>query len=120
MAETTTDETAISWTEAATFLRTIADELDGGAGVVGVAVGDKEIRLSRPERFDAETTITERSRRLRKDTEAVSITFRWNQTGDWRAAIGIGVVAWVLAVPVLFGLSSIGIVSPEALGVPGA
>ena len=82
MAETTTDETKMSRTEAASFLRTIADELDGGAGVVGIPVGNKEIRLSPPERFDAETTVTERSRRLRKDTEEVTITFRWNPTGD--------------------------------------
>lgn len=82
MAETTTDETEMTRAEAATFLRTIADQLDAGPGQVSIPVGNKEIRLSPPERFDAETTITERSRRLRKDTEEVSVTFRWNPTGD--------------------------------------
>lgn len=82
MAETTTDETEMSRAEAATFLRTIADELDAGSGTVGVPVGNKEIRLSPPDRIDAETTITERSRRLRKDTEELSLTFRWSPTGD--------------------------------------
>lgn len=82
MAETTTDESNMSRTEVASFLRTIADEMDGGSGVVGIPVGNKEIRLSPPDSIDTETTITERSRRLRKDTEEVSLTFRWNPTGD--------------------------------------
>jgi amphi-Trp domain-containing protein len=85
MAETTTDETTVTRAEAASFLRRIADELDAGSGGVSVPVGNKEIRLSPPDRFDAETTITERSRRLRKDVEEVSITFRWNPTGETAA-----------------------------------
>ena len=82
MAETTTDETELTRSEAAAFLRTIADELDAGDRNVGIPVGNKEIRLSPPERFEAETTVTERSRRLRKDTEELAIRFKWNPTGD--------------------------------------
>lgn len=43
----------------------------------------------------------------------------WQYPGGWGTAIGIGVVAWIVAVAILFGLSAIGIVTPEALGVPG-
>lgn len=82
MAEVTTDETKMTRAEAATLLRSIADELDAGSGTVEVPVGNKEIRLSPPETINLETTITERSRRLRKDTEEVSLTFNWNPTRD--------------------------------------
>lgn len=43
----------------------------------------------------------------------------WQYPGGWGTAIGIGVIAWIVAVAILFGLSTIGIVTPEALGVPG-
>lgn len=82
MAETTTDETELTRAEAASFLRSIADELDADRGRVGIPVGNKEVRLSPPERIDLETAITERSRLLRKDVEEVSLTFRWNPTGE--------------------------------------
>ena len=82
MAEVTTDETKMTRAEAATYLRSIADELDAGGGTVDIPVGNKEIRLSPPETIDLETTVTERSRRLRKDTEEVSLTFNWNPTRD--------------------------------------
>lgn len=82
MAEVTTDETKMTRAEAATYLRSIADELDAASGTVDIPVGNKEIRLSPPETVDLETTVTERSRRLRKDTEEVSLTFNWNPTRD--------------------------------------
>lgn len=82
MAETTTDETKLTRAEAATFLRTVADELDSDSRTVEISVGNKEIRLSPPETIDQKTTITERSRRLRKDTEEVAITFNWNPSRD--------------------------------------
>lgn len=43
----------------------------------------------------------------------------WQYPGGWGTAIGIGVIAWIVAVAILFGLSTLGIVTPEALGVPG-
>lgn len=82
MAEVTTDEAKMTRAEAATYLRSIADELDAAGGTIDVPVGNKEIRLSPPETVDLETTVTERSRRLRKDTEEVSLTFNWNPTRD--------------------------------------
>lgn len=82
MAETTTDETELSRSEAAAYLRSIADELDAGGRTVDIPVGNKEIRLSPPDRFEAETSITERSRRLREDTEELAIRFKWNPTRD--------------------------------------
>lgn len=82
MAETTTDETELTRSEAADFLRTIADQLDDGNRTVDIPVGNKEIRLSPSERIDARTTVTERSRRLRKDTEEVAISLKWHPSGD--------------------------------------
>lgn len=40
--------------------------------------------------------------------------------GGWGTAIGIGLVAWLVAAAALYALSTVGIVSPSALGVPGA
>ena len=44
----------------------------------------------------------------------------WQYPGGWGTAIGIGLVAWVVALLVVFALSELGILTPEALGVPGA
>ena len=44
----------------------------------------------------------------------------WRYPGGWVSAIGIGFVAWVVALLIVFALSELGIVTPEALGVPGA
>lgn len=43
----------------------------------------------------------------------------WLYPGRWGTAIGIGLLAWVLALLILFALSQLGIVTPEALGIPG-
>ena len=43
----------------------------------------------------------------------------WLYPGGWVTAFGIGLLAWVLALLILFALSVIGIVTPEALGIPG-
>jgi len=44
----------------------------------------------------------------------------WRYPGGWGTAAGIGVVAWIVAVLILFGLSQVGVVTPDAMGVPGA
>nr|WP_276237193.1 hypothetical protein [Halobaculum sp. DT55] len=44
----------------------------------------------------------------------------WQYPGGWGTAAGIGVTAWLVAVGVLFGLAQVGIVSAQAVGVPGA
>lgn len=40
--------------------------------------------------------------------------------GGWGTAIGIGFIAWIVAILILFALNTLGIITPEALGVPGA
>lgn len=40
--------------------------------------------------------------------------------GGWGTAVGIGVVAWVVAVVLLVGLAQFDVVTPDALGIPGA
>jgi len=44
----------------------------------------------------------------------------WQYPGGLGTAVGIAVVAWLSAVLIIFGLSQIGVVTPEALGVPAA
>lgn len=40
--------------------------------------------------------------------------------GGWVTAAGIGFVAWIVAVLLLFALAQLQIVTPDAIGVPGA
>lgn len=82
MADTTTHDEEMTREEAAAFLRSIADELEPGRGVIEVPIGNKGVKLSPPDTIDTEATVTERSRRLRKDVEQLSIEFTWNPTED--------------------------------------
>jgi len=80
MADTTSHETELTRAETAEFLRSIADELDADKDRIRVAIGNKRVRLSPPERIATEATVTERSRRLRKDVEELELRFRWTPT----------------------------------------
>ncbi len=44
----------------------------------------------------------------------------WQYPGGWGTAAGIGFVAWITSVLILFALAQLGIVMPDAMGVPGA
>lgn len=80
MAETTSHDAEMTREETAAFLRSIADELDSGRGVIGVSIGNKGVELSPPDTIDTEATVTERSRRFRKNVEKLSLEFAWNPT----------------------------------------
>ncbi len=80
MADTTSHETELTRAETAEFLRSIADELDAESARIQVDIGNKQVRLSPPERIATEATVTERSRRLRKDIEELELRFRWTPT----------------------------------------
>ena len=43
----------------------------------------------------------------------------WRYPGGWGTATGIGIVAWIVAVAIVYATSLVGIVAPEALGIPG-
>ena len=43
----------------------------------------------------------------------------WRYPGGWVSAVGVGFVAWLAAVVVLWVLGSVGIVGADALGIPG-
>ena len=43
----------------------------------------------------------------------------WLYPGGWGTAIGVGFIAWIVAFLILFALATIGIITPDALGVPG-
>ncbi|WP_324664799.1 amphi-Trp domain-containing protein [Haloarcula sediminis] len=80
MADTTSHESERTRAETAEFLRAIADELDAESARIRVAIGNKRVRLSPRERIATEVTVTERSRRLRKDVEELALRFRWTPT----------------------------------------
>jgi len=80
MADTTSHETQLTRAETAEFLRSIADELDADKGRIRVAIGNKRVRLSPPERIATEATVTERSRRFRKDVEELELRLQWTPT----------------------------------------
>lgn len=82
MAETTSHDEEMTREEAAAFLRSIADELDSGRGIIEIPIGNKGVKLSPPNAIDAEATVSERSRRLRKDVEELSLEFAWNPAKD--------------------------------------
>ncbi|QLG60916.1 amphi-Trp domain-containing protein [Halorarum salinum] len=82
MAETTTHSTEMTREEMADYLRSIADELGSGSGSVRVPVGNKAVHLSPSDSIESEATVTERSRRLRKDTEEMVLKFKWNPVED--------------------------------------
>ena len=42
----------------------------------------------------------------------------WQYPGGWGTATGIAIVAWLSAVLILFALAQLGVVTPDALGVP--
>lgn len=88
MAETTSHNTELTRAEMAAFLRSIADDLDASDGTVSVQIGNKAVRLSPSDSIDAEATVTERSRRLRKDTEQLALTFKWNPVADTAESAG--------------------------------
>jgi hypothetical protein len=39
--------------------------------------------------------------------------------GGWGTAAGIGVTAWAISLLLLFALAQVGLVTPDAFGVPG-
>lgn len=78
MADTTSHETELTRAETATVLRAIADELDSDRHHVTVAIGNKDVQLSPPETISAATTVTERSRRIRKDVEKLAVELTWH------------------------------------------
>ncbi len=82
MTETTTFDAEMTREETASYLRDIAEQLESERGAVHVPIGNKQVRLSPPDKIDSEATVTERSRRLRKDTEELELSFKWNPTKD--------------------------------------
>lgn len=88
MAETTSHNTEMTRDEMAAFLRSIADDLDSSDDVVSIQIGNKVVQLSPSDAIDAEATVTERSRQLRKDTEQVALTFKWNPVTDTAETAG--------------------------------
>ncbi|PSQ07073.1 amphi-Trp domain-containing protein [Halobacteriales archaeon QS_6_71_20] len=78
MAETTSHEREMSRTETAEYLRHIADELDAEEEPVRIPVGNKSVDLSPPGTIDTEVSVTERSRRVRKNVEEVELVLDWN------------------------------------------
>lgn len=47
-------------------------------------------------------------------------TINLSYPGGWGSAAAIGFVAWIVAAAILVGLGFLGVVTPDALGIPGA
>ena len=43
----------------------------------------------------------------------------WRYPGGWGTAASIAIVAWLVAVGIVYAASMLGIVTPDALGIPG-
>lgn len=43
----------------------------------------------------------------------------WRYPGGWGTAVGIGFVAWIIAVAIVYAFAVVGVITPEALGIPG-
>ncbi|WP_255170425.1 hypothetical protein [Natrononativus amylolyticus] len=43
----------------------------------------------------------------------------WRYPGGWGTAVGIGFVAWVVAVAIVYAFTLLGVIAPDALGIPG-
>ncbi|WP_246998343.1 hypothetical protein [Halosolutus gelatinilyticus] len=43
----------------------------------------------------------------------------WRYPGGWGTAAAIGFVAWIVAIAIAYALAMVGIVAPEAIGIPG-
>lgn len=80
MADVTTHDERMTREDVADVLRSIADEMDSGRADARIPVGNKEVTTRPSDDIDAEVTVTERSRRLRKDVEELALTFAWNPT----------------------------------------
>jgi len=44
----------------------------------------------------------------------------WRYEGGWGTAAAIGIVAWLVALGILYALALVGLVGFEAIGIPGA
>ena len=82
MVERMSHSEEMTRSETAAYLRSIADQIDSSGDVVSVPIGNKSVRLSPSDAIDTEATVTERSRRLRKDTEELALTLKWNPVKD--------------------------------------
>lgn len=82
MAERTTYDAEMTREELAEYLHALADELNAEGRTVGISLGNKMVRVSPSDSIDSEATVTERSRRLRKDTEELVLRFKWHPTRD--------------------------------------
>jgi hypothetical protein len=43
----------------------------------------------------------------------------WRYPGGWITAAGIGFIAWLVVVVVAYLLATLGLITPDALGIPG-
>ena len=43
----------------------------------------------------------------------------WRYPGGWGTAAGIGLLAWIVAVAIVYGFAMVGVLEADALGIPG-
>lgn len=77
MADRTSADSTMSREELATYLRELADELDG-EGEANVPVGNKTVTLHPGHEVDCDVTVEERSPMIGSESEVVSVEMSWS------------------------------------------
>ncbi|WP_224449018.1 amphi-Trp domain-containing protein [Haloprofundus salilacus] len=76
MADKTESKQEQTRSQFASYLRSLADELESG-DEVRLTVGNKDVTVHPPESFDTEVTVVERSAALRGNKETIELTAEW-------------------------------------------
>jgi len=82
MADKTHNETSLSRSDAANYLRSLSAELGNTGQSWTVPIGNKTVETQPSSTLDMETTVDERSRLMGDDITEVTIQLRWNESGE--------------------------------------
>lgn len=77
MADRTQSKEAMTRSELAAYLTSLAEEFEAAGDELAVAVGNKTVTLHPPEEVDCEVEVVERASVLRGNRETVSIELSW-------------------------------------------
>lgn len=77
MADRTTADSTMNREDLATYLRDLAEELDG-EGDANVPIGNKTVTLYPGHEIDCDVTVEERSPMIGSDTESITVEMSWS------------------------------------------
>ena len=82
MADKTQNETTLSQSDAAEYLRSLGVGLADESRLWTVPVGNKRVEIHPGSELTVETTVDERSRMLGDNLTAVTIELRWKESDE--------------------------------------